>query len=72
MAAIPNAGPTARPARTAGQPTDLARTGTICTVAGDNTVWPQPWSNEATSRPPRRALEVVRESGESHDPREAM
>ena len=71
MAAIPNAGPTARPAGTADQPTDLARTGAICTVAGDHTVWPQPWSNEATSRPPRRALEVVRARGESHDPRDA-
>src|SRR5918997_2671873 len=36
MAELPNAGPTARPARTAGQPTDLARTGTICTVAKVN------------------------------------
>jgi hypothetical protein len=34
-------------------------------AGGDHTVWPQPWSNEATSRPPRRALEVVRERGES-------
>lgn len=41
------------------------------TAGGDNTVWLQPWSNEATSRPPRRALEVVRERGESHEPRDA-
>ena len=34
-------------------------------AGGDDTVWPQPWSNEATSRPPHRALEVFRERGES-------
>jgi hypothetical protein len=41
------------------------------TAGGDHPVWSPPWSNAATSRPPRKALEVVRERGENHAPRDA-